>query len=290
ITLTHPERVLYPDQGITKHDLAAYYEAIASWMLPHVAGRPLSLVRCPSGRQKNCFYQKHWTGRLPEGLTAVSIRERGGVSVPYLVVRDAAGLVSLVQHGVLELHLWGARADAVESPDRIVFDLDPADGVEWRSVREGAERLRALLAELGLQCWVKTSGGKGLHVVLPIERRATWQEVSAFARGVAERLAADEPERYLARASKSERKGRVFVDWLRNTRGATAVAPWSTRARPGAPISAPIDWKRLGGLTGGGQYTVANAHALAEAQGTDPWGEMLRTRQRLVRGMVAAGR
>jgi len=286
ITLSNADRVLYPEQGLTKHDLAAYYEAIAPWMLPHVEGRPLSLVRCPSGRTKACFYQKHWSGTRPEALDTVAIKEASGAKGAYTLVRDAGGLVSLVQHGVLEIHLWGARADDVESPDRMIFDLDPAPGVSWGRVKEAALRLKALLEELGLETWIKTTGGKGLHVALPIARRSTWSEVAAFARAVAQRLSDDEPEKYLAKASKAERKGKIFVDWLRNTRGATAIAPWSTRAREGATISAPIAWKELGALRSGDQYTVENVPALAGKQKRDPWEGMIRSKQRLTASML----
>lgn len=286
ITLSNADRVLYPKQGLTKQDLAAFYEAIAPWMLPHVEGRPLSLVRCPSGTAKACFYQKHWSGTLPEALDTVDIKESSGRKGAYTVVHDAAGLVSLVQHGVLEIHLWGAREDDVDSPDRIIFDLDPAPGVPWARVREGALRLKALLEELGLETWIKTTGGKGLHVALPIARRSTWDEVSAFARAVAEKLSDEEPERYLAKASKAERKGKVFVDWLRNTRGATAIAPWSTRAREGAPISAPIAWKDLPALKSGDQYGVENAHTLVGKQRKDPWAGMRENQQRLTGAML----
>jgi bifunctional non-homologous end joining protein LigD len=194
--------------------------------------------------------------------------------------------VSLVQFGVLEVHIWGARADQVESPDRIIFDLDPAPGVSWATVRAGAERLRDLLGEVGLESWLKTTGGKGLHVALPIARRSSWAEVSAFARGVAERMAADQPESYLSKASKAARAGKIFVDWLRNTRGATAIAPWSTRAREGAPVSAPIPWKDLAALKSADQYTVENTHTLVERLKKDPWEGMTRSRQRLTGAMV----
>jgi len=187
---------------------------------------------------------------------------------------------------VLEIHVWGAREDDVEAPDRIIFDLDPAPGISWARVREGALRLKTLLEEVGLETWVKTTGGKGLHVALPIARRSGWSEVSAFARAVAERLSVEEPEKYLAKASKAERKGKIFVDWLRNTRGATAVAPWSTRAREGAPISAPVAWKDLPTIRSGDQYTVENAHALAGKQGKDPWGAMLASKQRLTAAVL----
>jgi len=287
IVLTNADRVLYPEQGLTKHDLAAYYDAIAPLMLPHVGGRPLSLVRCPEGTAKACFFQKHWAKQLPEAVQTVDIREANGAKKPYTVVEDAAGLVSLVQHGVLEFHLWGASADNVEAPDRIVFDLDPAPEVPWKRVREGARALRQILEGLGLESWIKTTGGKGLHVVVPIARRSTWDDVSAFARALAYHMEAEQPARYLAKASKAARKGKVFVDWLRNTRGATWVAPWSTRARPNAPISVPIAWEELDGLKSGDQFRVSQLASLLSKRRKNPWEGMLESRQRLTRAMTA---
>jgi bifunctional non-homologous end joining protein LigD len=288
IQLSNADRVLYPEQGLTKQDLARYYEAIAPWMLPHVAGRPVSLVRCPEGRQKACFYQKHWGGRLPAAVRTVDIREGKGTIRPYTVIDDAAGLVSLVQHGVLEFHLWGARADQVDAPDRIVFDLDPAPGVAWGRVKQAARLLREVIGGLGLESWIKTTGGKGIHVLVPIDRRASWEEVSAFARAVAYRIARDDPDRYLATASKAARTGRIFIDWLRNTRGATAIAPWSTRAREGAPVSVPLAWEELDSLKRGDQYAVKNALPLAQRRKPDPWASLLKARQRLTRSMTSA--
>jgi bifunctional non-homologous end joining protein LigD len=287
IVLTNADRVLYPEQGLTKHDLAAYYDAIAPLMLPHVAGRPLSLVRCPEGTSKACFFQKHWAKQLPEAVQTVDIREANGAKKPYTVVQDAAGLVSLVQHGVLEFHLWGAQADNVEAPDRIVFDLDPAPEVPWKRVQTGARELREVLEGLGLDSWIKTTGGKGIHVVVPIARRSTWDDVSAFARALAYHMEAEQPARYLAKASKAARKGKVFVDWLRNTRGATWVAPWSTRARPNAPLSVPIAWEELDGLKSGDQFRVSQLSTLLSKRRKDPWDDMLKSRQRLTRTMTA---
>ena len=288
IELSSPDRELYPEQGITKLDLARYYEAIAPWMLPHVVGRPFSLVRCPEGRQKACFYQKHWGGTLPRAVQMVEIAEAKGSTRAYTVIRDGAGLVSLVQHGVLEFHVWGARADRVDAPDRLVFDVDPAPGVAWERVREAARLLRDLVASLGLESWVKTTGGKGLHVVVPIERRSSWAEVSAFARALAYRMAREAPERYLATASKAARRGRIFIDWLRNTRGATAIAPWSTRAREGAPLSVPLAWDELDRLKSADQYGLESGAKLAQHRKSDPWATLLEARQRLTRALTAA--
>ncbi len=288
VELSHPDRVLYPEQGLTKQDLAQYYEAISGWMVPHVAGRPLSLVRCPEGRQKTCFYQKHWSGRLPPAVKTVDIKEGKGGVRPYPVVLEAAGLVSLVQYGVLEFHLWGARSDQLEAPDRIVFDVDPAPDVAWPRVRAAAKLLKGMLESLGLESWIKTTGGKGLHVVVPLERRSSWEEVSAFARAMAQRIAREDPARYLATASKAAREGHIFIDWLRNTRGATAIAPWSTRAREGAPVSVPIAWDELDRLKGGDQFLLRGVLDVARGRKTDPWASLLKARQRLTRSQTAA--
>jgi bifunctional non-homologous end joining protein LigD len=287
VTLSNPDRVLYPDQGITKQELAAYYEAIAPLMLPHVAGRPLVLVRCPEGQRKDCFYQKHWSVGLPDTLDTVDIEEGSGAVRPYVMLDDAAGLVSLIQHGVLEIHVWGARADDVDLPDRIVLDLDPGPGVSWRRVIEGAKDLKERLEALGLETWLKTSGGKGVHVVIPISRRSSWDDVAAFTRAVAYRMASDSPKKYIAKASKAARKGLIFVDWMRNTRGATAVAAWSTRARPGAPISVPVDWSAIDELESGDQFTFASIQDLVRKRRRDPWADLLKSRQRLTKLLLA---
>ena len=287
VALTNPDRVLYPDQGITKQGLAAYYEAIAPLMLPHAAGRPLVLVRCPAGQRKDCFYQKHWSAGLPETLDTVDIEESSGAVRPYVTLDDAAGLVSLIQHGVLEIHVWGARADDVDLPDRIVLDLDPGPGVSWRRVIEGAKDLKERLEALELETWLKTSGGKGVHVVIPIARRSSWADVAAFTRAVAYGMTSDSPTKYIAKASKAARKGLIFVDWMRNTRGATAVAAWSTRARPGAPISVPIDWSAIDELEGGDQFRLASIQEHVGKRRRDPWADLPKSRQRLTKSMVA---
>jgi bifunctional non-homologous end joining protein LigD len=281
VSLSNPDRVLYQDTGVTKRALAAYYEAIAPVMLPHTAGRPLSLVRCPEGQHKGCFYQKHWTTTLPPQVKRVDLRESGGEVEPYTMIRGAGGLVALVQLGVLEIHVWGARADDVEAPDRLVFDLDPAPDVPWRRVVEAARELKERLDGLGLESWLKTSGGKGLHLVVPFIRRYSWDQVAGFTRAVAYGMAADSPDRYLAKASKVARQGRIFVDWVRNTRGATAIAPWSTRARPDAPISLPLGWDALDRLKSGDQFTIDGVERLIRRQWQDPWADLRKSRQRL---------
>ncbi|MEO8029634.1 MAG: DNA ligase D, partial [Gemmatimonadota bacterium] len=287
VTITHPERVIYPDSAISKLELARYYELVAPLMLPHVAGRPLSLVRCPEGQGGTCFYQKHWSGTTP-AVDTLPIPEVKGVKRPYAVVKDAKGLVTLVQYGVIEFHPWGSRSDKLEFPDRIILDLDPAPGVKWGAVKAGALAIRDLLAGLDLKSWLKTSGGKGLHVVIPFERRISWELCTAFARAVAERLAAEQPERYVTVASKAARTGKIFVDWLRNSRGATAVAPWSTRAREGAPVSVPVRWDQLGGLTSGDSISMSDVPGLIGGRYRDPWADLPKAKQRIGRDVVEA--
>ena len=265
--------------------MAQYFESVAALMLPHVAGRPLALDRCPEGSGHECFFQKHWIGRQPPAIDTVGIRQSDGKVHPHVVVHDVAGLVTLVQWGVLEIHPWGARADDPERPDRIIFDLDPGPGVTWAEVQEATLGVQSLLDELGLESWVKTSGGKGLHVALPIARRSTWDEVSGFAAAVAERMAREFPARFVAQASKAKRQGRIFVDWLRNTRGATAVGPWSARARAEAGVSVPIAWSQLSKVTAGDQFTLRSLRGKRPAR--DPWREMLASDQRLTKAMLA---
>lgn len=290
VPLSHPERVLYPEQGVTKADLARYFESVADWILPQVAGRPLTLVRCPQGRARTCFYQKHAREGLPAAVRSLELREAGGKDEPYLYVDDLEGLVGLVQVGVLELHLWGARVDAVERPDRLVFDLDPDPSIGYPVLADAARRVRDALAGVGLDSWPKTTGGKGLHVVAPIARRASWDEAKAFARALAESVARQDPELFLTQASKAARKGRIFLDWLRNARGATAVAPYSTRARPGAPVATPLDWRELDGDDPRAAFTLATVPGRLRGLGLrrDPWRGMASSRQALSRAALRA--
>jgi bifunctional non-homologous end joining protein LigD len=261
---------LYPEPGITKQDLARFYESIADWILPHIVDRPLSIVRCPKGAQSKCFYQKHLTDHLPEHLHGVEVKEQKKTEM-YVSVRDLAGLISLVQIGVLEIHPWGARSDRLERPDRIIWDLDPGDGVEWTDVLTAARAIRDELSTRGLDSFVRTSGGKGLHVVVAIQRRSSWDEVKVFARQVAETLIAREPEKYLATASKARRKGKIFIDYFRNSRGATAVASYSTRAKPTAAIATPVRWDELTPSLAPDYYNVMNLRSRLEHLAEDPW-------------------
>jgi bifunctional non-homologous end joining protein LigD len=279
ITLTHPDRVYWHDVGITKRDLADYYTKVWRWMRPHVVGRVIALVRCPEGADAGqCFFQKHARAGIPtEHLHLVA--DDGDKSIS---IDDLDGVIALVQGGVLEIHTRGSTIDHLEKADRLVFDFDPGPGTSWADIVAAARDVRERLAGIKLKTFVKTSGGKGLHVVLPIQP-APWDEAKAFARTVAEAMAADAPDKYVATATKAKRQGRIFVDYLRNSREATAVAPFSTRARPGAPVSVPVDWTELGSLKSASQYTVQNVMQRLSRLKKDPWADIGRVKQALPR-------
>jgi bifunctional non-homologous end joining protein LigD len=280
VRLTNPGRVMYPEMGITKLKLAKFYEEIADWILPHIVGRPISLVRCPQGHQGQCFYQKHLSETMPEAVRGVPIREKDSDKTEdYLVIDDVRGLISLVQMGVLEIHPWGARYDKIEQPDVLTFDMDPGPGVQWVRMLEAALRLRLLLQDLKLESFVKTSGGKGLHVIVPIRRRGNWDEIKEFTRLVSEELVRRWPGEYLINMSKAKRPGKIFVDYLRNGRGATSVAAYSTRARAGAPVSTPIDWRELPKLKSAADFDVENLPARLRKLKKDPWADYFNTKQ-----------
>lgn len=276
VRLTSPYKVLYPEQGITKRTLADYYLTVADRVMPHLADRPITLVRCPAGREKTCFYQRHAGSGVPAELSAIEIE---GFEEPYLYVQKPEALVALVQMGVLEIHPWGAKVDRPDRPDRIIFDLDPGEGVTFTEVITAARQVRATLEDLGLTSFVKTTGGKGLHVVLPIERRHDWPEAKGFAKRVAETISAAQPDRYLPRISKAERRGRIFIDYLRNDPTSTAVAAYSTRARPGAPVALPLAWEDLTEDLDPQSFTVSTAPTWLRRE--DPWLDLASARQRL---------
>ncbi len=266
--LTHPDRLYWEDAGVTKQGLADYY--IEAWrrMGPYIVGRPLALVRCPDGVSGQCFFQKHaWRGQSSEILKAVDPEDEE----PIIAIDDLAGLIGLVQGGTLEIHPWGARLDNLEKPDLINMDLDPGPGVGWSDVIAAAGEVRDRLSDAGLSSFVKTSGGKGLHVVAPLRPQARWDEVKAFAKGIADAMASDSPERFVATVTKAKRKGKILIDYLRNGRGATAVAPYSTRARPGAAVSMPLAWEELSPAIGPDYFTVNNALTRLAGPTTDPW-------------------
>jgi bifunctional non-homologous end joining protein LigD len=270
IKLTHPDRVLYPDQGITKLDLAHYYEQVGDWMIPHVKKRPLTLVRCPEGHKKPCFYQRHITKSIRGPIGNIRVRE-GRSTVSYVSVDSTPGLIALAQMGVLEIHTWGSRQDRLDQPDRLIFDLDPDPALPWRDVREAALVLRRRTADLGLSAFVKTTGGKGLHVVVPIIPKQNWDEIKTFTRKVAESLALEAPRLYTTTMSKAKRKGKIFIDYLRNARTATAVCAYSTRAYAGAPVSVPVSWQELATDVRGAHFTIGNVPQRLARLRNDPW-------------------
>lgn len=280
VRLTSPDRLLYEEAGFTKRDLAAYYEAVAPRMLPHVAGRPLTLLRCPAGRGA-CFFQRHPGRAIPKAVRQVAIAEKDDPDAVSLVIEDLSGLIALVQIGTLEIHPWGARADDPDRPDRIVFDLDPDPGIGFAPVVAAAQELRAHLDALGLASFAKTSGGKGLHVTVPIRRRYGWDEVKAFARALAGRMAEAAPDRYTTNPLKEARGGRIFIDYLRNDRGNTAVAPYSPRARAGAPVATPLAWAEVTPALDPVAFTIATVPDRLAALRADPWSEMAELQQSL---------
>ncbi|MBV9396047.1 MAG: non-homologous end-joining DNA ligase, partial [Methylobacteriaceae bacterium] len=280
VRLTSPDKVLYPEQGITKRDLANYMVAVADWMLPHVANRPITLVRCPTGRQKKCFYQRHAGSGVPTELGEIPVP---GFEEPYLFVRDVRGLVALVQMGVLEVHPWGARNDNPERPDRMIFDLDPGEGLAFADVVAAAREVRAMLESIKLTSFLKTTGGKGLHLVVPIVRRYDWQQVKGFAKRAAEKLANEKPERYLIRMSKAERRGRILIDYLRNDPTSTAIAPYSTRSREGAPVATPLAWDELNDKLDPRAFNEKTVPGRLKALKSDPWADIGAVKQALPR-------
>lgn len=281
VTLSHPQKILYPDQKITKRDLAEYYLQVADKILPHIQNRPLSLVRCPEGSGKKCFYQKHFNAKTPSGLGEVEIAESSGKKDKYILVNDETGLVTLAQMAVLEIHPWGARADDIEHPDLMIFDLDPDPSVPWKQVKEGAQLLRLLLKEFNLESFLKTTGGKGLHVVVPLARKYSWEEMKGASKAIAQMIVKDDPKNYTSELRKAKRRGKIFLDYLRNTRGATAVAPYSTRARPTAPIALPLFWEELPELKKPDQYPMKKVFERLKKQIWDPWKKLFTLKQSL---------
>ncbi len=281
VRFSNPDKVLYPEQGVTKGELGLYYERVADWILPHLVNRPLTLVRCPEGRAKQCFYQKHVNERFPPEVYRVDV----GEPEPYGAIDSLTGLLSLAQMGVLEIHIWGAHRDRIEQPDYVVFDFDPDEGLGWDRVVEGARSMRAFLGDLGLQTFLKTTGGKGLHVVLPIARKDGWDEVKAFTKAVAEAMVAKEPEKYTSKLPKASRKGKIFIDYLRNGRGATSICAYSTRARDNAPVSVPLFWEELETDVRGNTYTVRTLPERLDGLKSDPWADFFKVRQSITAAM-----
>lgn len=275
VTISNPDRVIFPDAGITKGELADYYVTLAEVMLPWVAERPVSVIRCPQGRAKKCFFQKHDAGTFGEHVKQIAIREKDGSSEPYLFVESIEGLLTCVQMGTIEFHVWGSRVEDVEKADRLVFDLDPDEGLQFKDVQEAAADFRKMLRQAGLETFPMITGGKGVHVIAPLTPRAEWPAVKGFAQSIAEVVSAKDPSRFTSNPLKSARKGRIFVDYLRNARGATAIAPYSARARDKAPVAVPISWAELKAFDSAERFHVGDAATLvkrAKSKALTGWG------------------
>ena len=284
VKLSHPDKLLYPEAKLAKQDLARYYENVGEWILPHLRERPLSLVRCPDGWNGECFYQKHASKSVNPAIARVVVPEGGGKAT-YMAANSVSALVALVQWGVLELHPWGSRKPRLDRPDRLIFDFDPDDAVSWDELVSAVGVLRTLLGDLGLTGFLKTTGGKGLHVVLPIRATLDWDQAKGFARAVADLMARTFPDRFLAVMSKSHRKGKIFIDYLRNASGATAIAPYSLRARANAPVATPIGWDELSKDVRFDHFNLRTVPSRLSALKADPWADFLDLRQSISKPM-----
>lgn len=285
VSISHPERVFWPDLGATKLALARYYDAVADWMLPHVVGRPLTLVRCEKGVAGPCVFMRHSRVWGPWPLERVKIREKTKVG-EYLVIRTAASLVALAQMDILEIHTWNTRAEHVEQPDRLIIDLDPGPEVPWREVVSAARFVRKALQHVGLESWVKTTGGVGLHLVVPLVPERDVAEVLGFSRAIAMALERHEPNRFTTAFAKHGREKKILVDYLRNNRTNTSVAAFSTRARPHAPVSVPIAWDELSARLRPERFTIASVPKRLARLREDPWRGYWQARQRLSRNEI----
>ena len=282
VTLSHPDKVYFPEAGITKIEVARYAERMASRILPHVEGRPLSLVRCPDGWKGQCFYQKHADKSVNPAVDRIKVPEGGG-SATYMGASSATALVALVQWGVLELHPWGSRRPRLDRPDRLIFDFDPDEAVAWKDLVAGVELLRTLLGELDLEGFLKTTGGKGLHVIVPIRATLDWAQAKGFTRAVADFMVRTFADRFTATVSKAKRKDKILIDYLRNAEGATAIAPYGVRARENAPVSMPIAWEELKTDVRFDHFNLRNAEERLAKQKRDPWRDFTTTKQAITK-------
>jgi bifunctional non-homologous end joining protein LigD len=284
VRISHPERLIYPELGISKIQLARYYEQIADWIVPHVEGRPLTLVHCPAGLAAPCSYLKHAKQWGPSALRRVKIQEKTKVG-EYLVADSIGAVISLAQMGIVEIHTWNSTTDNLERPDRIVWDLDPGPDVSWKPIAAAARLVRDVLKTLGLASWVKTTGGRGLHVVVPLKPSRDWSECLEFSRAVAEAIERSDSRAYTTAFAKTGRERKILIDYLRNNRTNTSVSAFSPRARPGALVSMPIDWKEL--TAGPAQWTLMTVLRRLKRR-SDPWADYWSARQRLTNTSLAA--
>ena len=285
VHISHPDRLIYPDQEISKIQLARYYESIADWIAPHVTGRPLTLVHCPAGIASPCMYLKHAKQWGPSALRRVKIQEKTKVG-EYLVADNIEAVVSLAQMGIVEVHTWNSTDDDVERPNRIVWDLDPGPEVAWKDVVAAAKVVRDVLMALKLESWVKTTGGRGLHVVMPITPARDWSECLEFSRSVAEAIERTDPQRYTTTFAKAGRERKILIDYLRNNRTNTSVCAFSPRARPGAMVSMPLEWRELG--ADAERWTLLTAPQRLKRLKSDPWAGYGTATQRLSNASIRA--
>jgi bifunctional non-homologous end joining protein LigD len=277
VKISNPDKVIFADLGITKGDVILYYAKVAERMLPYASHRILSIVRCPKGISQTCFYKKH-PGPGSKGVVTIPVVGSDGDSDDYFYIENVSGLIYEAQMGTLEFHIWGSRVDQLEKPDLMVFDLDPDEGMDLNKVRQGVRDMKNMLDELSLNAYLKTSGGKGYHVVVPLKPSVSWKEFYDFAKRVAEVMEQRWPDRYTSNVRKVKRKGKIFIDWIRNGRGATSIAPYSLRARKGAGVSMPIGWDELDTVAPDG---VNMAEALRRISEVDPWHDFFQNQQQL---------
>ena len=287
ISISNPDRLIYPDLGATKLDVARYFERVGEWMVPHVEGRPLTLVRCPDGVRGDCVYMKHSKVWAPPPLRRVRIQEKTKLG-EYLIADDLAGIVGLAQMGILEIHTWNSCFEDVERPNRMVIDLDPGEDVQPPDVFAAARLVRSALGALDLDSFVKTTGGRGLHVVAPLVSRAAWSECLLFARRFCETIERAEPDLYTTQYAKAGRRTKILLDYLRNNRTNTSVAAYSTRARPGAPVSVPVGWSELKGSFDPYRFTITTVLLRLDRLKKDPWAGYWTCRQSLTRERIRA--
>lgn len=278
--ISSPDKVLFKKEKITKQDVAEYYAAVAAHMLPYMEDRPLSLVRCPEGSEGTCFYQKHMSGKIPDSLDSFPVQEGKGQGI-YLSVKSSQGLRELVQINAFELHAWNCHRQKIMNPDQIVMDFDPGPGVPWKEVVSAAFELKELLEELDLKSFVKLTGGKGVHVHIPVAPLYDWEQIKSFAQTLALQMVSMNPKKYTANMSKKLRRGKIFVDYLRNGYGATAVVPYSLRAKPLSTVAIPLDWKELKKIKGPQEYTLKSALKKIKLRKVDPWKGMMKLHQKI---------
>ena len=284
ITITHADRVVYPGESITKGDVAAYYQRVMTWLLPNVIKRPLSVIRCPEGANKTCFFQKHPMSGLHH-VGTIELKEEKGSLATYMYAKNAGSILELVQFGAMEFHVWSTRINSLETTDRVIFDLDPSPRVAWERIVAAARLLKVQMEELGLTSFVRTSGGKGLHVVLPVKPACSWELAKDFSHTIAARMATEQPQEFVDTANKTKRAGKIYVDYLRNTRGATSIANYSLRARTNAPVATPLRWEELSKIEGGDTFTIRSLPRRLSRLRKDPWENIDSVKQTLSAAM-----